>query len=56
LAAADDQRLAVMLDDRDLDQLLADAEEQSRVEERTVSDEPDTDEGWRDAEQFWGGD
>jgi hypothetical protein len=40
---------------RDLDQLLADAEEPSRVEERTVSDEPDTDEGWRDAEQFWGG-
>jgi hypothetical protein len=23
--------------------------------ERTASDEPDTDEGWRDAEQFWGG-
>jgi excisionase family DNA binding protein len=40
---------------RDLDQLLADAEEPSRVEERTVSDEPDTDEGWRGAEQFWGG-
>jgi hypothetical protein len=40
---------------RDLDQLLADAEEPSRVDERTVSDAPDTHEGWRDAEQFWGG-
>ena len=25
------------------------------VEQRTVSDEPDTVEGWRDAEQFCGG-
>jgi hypothetical protein len=40
---------------RDLDQLLADAEQPSRVEERTVTDEPGTDEGWRDAERFWGG-
>jgi hypothetical protein len=39
---------------RDLDQLLADAELPSRVEQR-VSDEPGTDEGWRDPEQFWGG-
>jgi hypothetical protein len=37
------------------DQLLADAEEPSRVEEPTVSDEPDTHEGWRDARQFCGG-
>jgi hypothetical protein len=37
---------------RDLDQLLADAEAPSRVEQRTVTDEPGTDEGWRDAEQF----
>jgi hypothetical protein len=40
---------------RDLDQLLADAAAPSRVEQRTVSDEPGTDEGWRDAERFWGG-
>jgi hypothetical protein len=40
---------------RDLDQLLADAETPSRVEQRTVTDEPGTGEGWRDAEQFWGG-
>ncbi|MGO9957193.1 MAG: helix-turn-helix domain-containing protein [Solirubrobacteraceae bacterium] len=40
---------------RDLDQLLADAEQPSRVEERPVADVPDTGEGWRDAEQFWGG-
>jgi hypothetical protein len=37
---------------RDLDQLLDDAEEPSSVEEHTVSDEPDTHEGWRDARQF----
>jgi len=24
-------------------------------EQHRVSDEPDTDKGWRDAEQFWGG-
>jgi hypothetical protein len=40
---------------RDLDQLLADAEQASRAKERTVADVPDTDEGWRDAEHFWGG-
>jgi hypothetical protein len=28
---------------------------QPRVEQHTVTDEPDTDKGWRDAEQFWGG-
>jgi excisionase family DNA binding protein len=40
---------------RDLDQLLADAAQPSRVEQRTATDEPGTDDGWRDAQQFWGG-
>jgi excisionase family DNA binding protein len=37
---------------RDLDQLLADAAQPSRVEQRTATDEPGTDDGWRDAQQF----
>jgi hypothetical protein len=40
---------------RHLDQLLADAAQPSRVEQRTATDEPGTDDGWRDAQQFWGG-
>jgi len=33
---------------RDLDQLLADAQAPSRGEQRTATDEPGTDDGWRD--------
>ena len=40
---------------RDLDQLIADAEAASRVHEPTALDESDEKEGWRDAQQFWGG-
>jgi hypothetical protein len=40
---------------RDLDQLIADAEALSRVEDPTPGAEADTGKEWRDAEQFWGG-
>jgi hypothetical protein len=40
---------------RDLDQLIADAEAASRVQEPIALEEGDEKEGWRDARQFWGG-
>jgi hypothetical protein len=40
---------------RDLDQLIADAEALSGVDDPTPGGEGDRGEGWRDAEQFWGG-
>jgi excisionase family DNA binding protein len=40
---------------RDLDQLIADAEAASRVDDPTPGAEGDRGEVWRDAGQFWGG-
>jgi hypothetical protein len=40
---------------RDLDQLIADAQALSRVDDPTPGAEGDRAEVWRDAEQFWGG-
>jgi hypothetical protein len=40
---------------RELDQLISDGEEASRADQPTALNEGSEAEGWRDAEQFWGG-
>jgi excisionase family DNA binding protein len=40
---------------RDLDELIADAEAASRTAQPAAGGHDHSDEGWRDAREFWGG-